>query len=115
MASIRYVTAPPFWIFVLGVLAAWRVWKLLSSDDVLDYGGIRDRLAPHGTVRRDWLDCPYCAGFWVSLLGTLGYYFTTGWDTLGFLVTTFAMSAVVVWVEVLLDLTVAAKDNEEAE
>lgn len=109
------MTVPPFWVFVLGALAAWRIWKLLSSDDVLDYFQIRDRLAPKGSDRREFLDCPYCAGFWISLLGTLGWYLIEGWDTYGFLVTAFAMSAIVVWIEILLDLTVATKDNEEAE
>jgi hypothetical protein len=109
------VTAPPPWLFLLGVLAAWRVWKLLSSDDILDYWSVRDRLAPPESQRREFLDCPYCAGFWISFFGTLGYYLSTDWDTLWFLVTVFAMSAVVVWIEILLDLTVAKKDKAEEE
>jgi hypothetical protein len=113
------VTVPPVWAFILGALAAWRVWKLLSTDDVLDYGNLRERVAPEGSERRKFLDCPYCAGFWVSLLGTLGYYLVTdvplrdGW--FGFLVTVFAMSAVVVFVEIALDFFVAEKDVAEDE
>lgn len=101
------------WVFALGVLAAWRIWKLLSTDDILDYWDVRDRVAPDGSQRREFLDCPYCAGFWISLGGTTGWYLVEGWDTYGFLVTTFAMSAVVVFIEVLLDLTVAKKDLAE--
>ena len=112
------MTVPPFWAFVIGALAAWRVWKLLACDDVLDVP--RDRLAPEGTKRRDFLDCPYCSGFWVAFLGTLGYFLVSDLPlrdgvVYGFLVTAFAMSAVVVWVEILLDLTVAKKDTLEPE
>lgn len=102
-------------MFVLGSLAAWRIWKLLAADDVLDYFRLRNRVAPEGSGRREFLECPYCAGFWVSLLGTAGYYLIEGFDLFGLLVTAFAMSAVVVWIEVLLDLTVAKKDNAEDE
>lgn len=109
------MTVPSPWLFLLGALAAWRVWKLLSTDDVLDYGNLRDRAAPEGSKRREFLDCPYCAGFWVSLLGTLGWFLIEGFDMYGFLVTVFAMSAIVVFLEVLLDLTVAKKDVAEDE
>jgi len=109
------VEVPSAWVFLLGSLAAWRVWKLLSTDDVLDYFQLRNRLAPEGSDRREFLDCPYCSGFWVSLLGTLGYYLIAGWDTYGFLVTTFAMSSIVVFVEIALDFFVAEKDVAEDE
>jgi len=48
--------------FILLSLAAWRTWALLARDLLLDR--VRDRLAPAGTKRRDWLECPYCSGFW---------------------------------------------------
>jgi hypothetical protein len=111
------VVVPPLWSFALGALAAWRIWKLLAHDDVLDYWDARDRAAPPGSQRREFLECPYCAGFWVSAAGTLGYYLVTdvplrdGW--FGLLVTAFAMSAIVVFIEIVLDLTVAKKDLAE--
>ena len=107
------VVVPPAWVFALGALAAWRVWKLLSTDDILDYGNLRDRAAPPGSQRREFLDCPYCAGFWVSALGSLGWYLVEGFDVYGWLVTAFAMSAIVVFLEIVLDLTVAKKDLAE--
>jgi uncharacterized protein DUF1360 len=105
------MVVPPTWSFVLGALAAWRIYKLLSVDDILD--APRERLAPEGSKRREFLECPYCAGFWVSALGSLGWYLLEDFDVYGWLVTAFAMSAVVVFLEVLLDLTVAKKDLAE--
>ena len=112
------MTVPPVWAFVLGSLAAWRIWKLFSTDDILERP--REKLAPEGTKRREFLDCPYCAGFWISFLGALGYYLVSDLPlrdgvVYGFLVAAFAMSAVVVWTEILLDLTVAEKDKAEEE
>lgn len=63
--------------------AGWRVWHLLAIDAILD--PVRDRLFyPHekgksagliveGEYERwprivTWLECPYCAGFWVTAL-----------------------------------------------
>lgn len=106
------------WVFVLGSLAAWRLFRLVSTDDILNWP--RDRFFPDNTRRRDFLDCPYCAGWWLSALGTLGYYLVSdvglSWGAVfGWAVTAFAMSAVVVFVEVLLDLAVAKKDLAEDE
>lgn len=112
------MTVPPAWAFVLGTLAAWRIWKLLAADDITEWP--RERFAPEGTRRRDFLDCPYCAGWWISALGTAGYFAVTdapvSWAaTFGWAVTAFAMSAIVVFLEVALDLTVAKKDLAEDE
>lgn len=103
---------------MLGALAAWRIWKLFACDDVLD--PVRDRVAPEGSRLHDFLTCPYCAGFWVSFLGALGYYLIADMPlrdgtVYGFLVTTFAMSAAVVFIEILLDMAVAEKDKSEEE
>ena len=112
------MVVPPAWVFLLGALAAWRVWKLLSTDDILDYWNLRDRLMPEGSRRREFLDCPYCAGFWVCAFGALGYLAVSdvplSWGSVfGWAVTAFALSAIVVFLEVLLDLTVAKKDIAE--
>ena len=76
------MTVPPAWVFVLGSLAAWRLFRLFSTDDILDWP--RDRFFPDNTGRRDFLDCPYCAGWWLSALGTLGYYLVSDKDTISY-------------------------------
>lgn len=52
--------------FVLVVLAAARATRLVTADTIAD--GVRDRI----TEGRDWwhdlLTCPYCAGWWISML-----------------------------------------------
>ena len=110
------MVVPPLWSFVLGALAAWRIYKLVSVDDVLD------RPREWFTDRVGWLEeflaCPYCAGFWVSAIGAFGWYAVTDdadrWGSVfGFAVTTFALSAAVVFLEVLLDLVVAVKDEAD--
>ena len=51
--------------FVLVALAAFRTWKLLGDDTILD--------RPRQWVCRRigkadvFLTCPWCAGFWISL------------------------------------------------
>lgn len=112
------MVVPPPWMFFLGAFAAWRIYKLLADDDVLDVP--RDWLTGRSAKIEKLLACPYCLGFWVSALGTLGYYLVLdepdSWGVAyGWAVTTFAMSGVLVFVEILLDLTVAKKNVAEDE
>jgi hypothetical protein len=71
---------PSWWQAVILAAAAWRIFALLSSDDILDRprryvtridekwekegdwtgDGYRSKLA-------EFIDCPYCLGFWVAL------------------------------------------------
>ena len=50
---------------VLIAVAAWRTWHLLADDLILD--------RPRRYVTRKWkpledfIECPFCLGFWVSL------------------------------------------------
>jgi hypothetical protein len=50
---------------VLLALAAWRIWHLIALDD------ITDRPRRYVTEGRDklldFIECPFCMGFWVSL------------------------------------------------
>lgn len=52
---------PDAWEAVLLAAAAYRVWRLLAEDSILDRP--RD-LLPHRVA--DFVECPWCLGFWVS-------------------------------------------------
>lgn len=74
---------PGWWEFALLAAAAFRLWKLLAEDTILDrprkwalglprsfdperddvstFRGYRDKLAT-------FITCPWCAGFWIVLL-----------------------------------------------
>lgn len=53
---------PAWWPFLLIALAAFRTWKLISADLILD--APRERLS-EGV--QEWLSCAYCSGFWTAL------------------------------------------------
>ena len=56
----------PFEAVLLGLLA-WRIWHLLAEDTILDRPRryVTDRL---GDEAEEFITCPFCAGFHVSLL-----------------------------------------------
>lgn len=63
-----------WWEFTLLALAAFRTFKLLAFDVVLDRP--RDWLVGRNTWEAkehyrgkldDWIHCPWCFGFWISL------------------------------------------------
>lgn len=110
-----------FW-FILLSLAAWRVFRLLAEDTILDKP--RRKLL---RLHKDWakegdatgedyreelglfITCPYCAGFWISGVALLLYSLIIEWHgVFAFLVTWFAISAIVAWSAKLDD-----KLNEE--
>lgn len=63
-----YVPEP--WAFILLAFAAFRVWKLVADDRILDRP--RDWLLGKMTDSDrqdywgDFLVCPWCAGWWIS-------------------------------------------------
>ena len=62
------MVTPNWYALILLALAAFRVWRLLAIDTVLD--GPRERLP------QSWawfISCPWCLGFWVSLSWWAGY------------------------------------------
>lgn len=71
----EYVPEP--WVFALLALAAFRIWKLVADDRILDRP--RDWLLGKMTTPHrqdywgDFLVCPWCAGFWISGI-TLAVY-----------------------------------------
>jgi hypothetical protein len=56
------MSLPSWYGLVVLALAAWRTWVLASRDDIL----IRPRLHL-GKRTMAFLECPYCAGFWIAL------------------------------------------------
>ena len=64
--SCAAVRIPDWWQFTLLGLAAWRVFQLISADDILD----RPRRYVTARLSEQWQDfisCPYCIGFWIAL------------------------------------------------
>jgi hypothetical protein len=61
---------PDPWIFVLLALAAWRTWKLIGDDSILEGWRMRNfgpESGEWGTSEwRDFLGCPYCSGLWIA-------------------------------------------------
>lgn len=97
-------------LLVLVTFASWRTYVLTARDMILD--GPRDRFARVGSKRRDFLECPYCAGFWWSGVWVLGLALVTGTpDTVSGVALTiaswWAVAAAVVIIEHLVDMVVA--------
>ncbi|HEY1309293.1 MAG TPA: DUF1360 domain-containing protein [Vicinamibacterales bacterium] len=52
---------PDWYALLLLALAAYRTWKLLAEDTILDFA--RDRMG-YGLK---FLKCPWCLGFWIAV------------------------------------------------
>lgn len=66
----EYVPNP--WDFLIIALAAWRLWKLIAEDVILErpVDAILSRIP--GERRAYWakfIECPYCLGFWICGMG----------------------------------------------
>ncbi len=82
-------------------LGAFRVYRLLGQDEILS--PLRDRLTDARETRDGWvfrrpriatfLTCPWCCGFWVSLI-VYGSWLSDSRPTL-YAMTPFAISAAV--------------------
>lgn len=72
------MSVPGWWALVLLALAAFRIFRLVGEDTILD--GPRSRLLRLGNwqegqpvpsaYRAKWAEfitCPWCAGFWITL------------------------------------------------
>lgn len=66
---------PDWWELLLLALAAFRVWRLLGVDSVLNRP--RDWLVRDGDEYRQELDeflrCPWCFGFWIGVAWWLAW------------------------------------------
>lgn len=106
------MVVPSPWEFALGALAAWRIWKLLADDEILDRP--RDWIEERSKFVETLLACPYCSGFWVAFVSTSVYYLVRDdperWPVyVGATVTTFALSAAIVLIETAHDHLVLGK------
>jgi len=85
--------------FALLAVAAWRTFQLLAEDDILDRPrrwvlrlgdwqppapGQREQPPPddYRTYWGAFLTCPYCAGFWISLIWYLAWLAFGDWTVI---------------------------------
>lgn len=63
---------PDWWAFVLLALAAFRVFRLIAEDAILDRP--RDRVTGRlGEKSELFIVCPWCLGFWIALAWWLAW------------------------------------------
>jgi hypothetical protein len=84
-------TIPSLYGLLLLAAAAFRTWRILAEDTILD----RPRAAfvrkfPKG---EEWLLCPWCAGAWISTGWWLAWVWSHHWTLV--VATPFAISSVV--------------------
>ncbi len=85
------MSVPSWWPFLLLALAAFRVWRLLAEDTILDRP--RERIVRTLPKGEEFVTCPWCAGFWVSLAWWVGWQVWPHWTLVA--AVPFAVSAVV--------------------
>lgn len=61
------MSVPGWWEALLLALAAFRLWKLLADDAILDRW--RDRIMDGHEKLEEFVLCPWCLGFWITLAG----------------------------------------------
>jgi Protein of unknown function (DUF1360) len=102
--------AVPSWLaFVLLALAAFRTYRLLGRDTILDRPRAWLVGLPHGWQEGDdipdgyreglamFLTCAWCAGFWITLAWWLAWVASPHWTTV--VAVPWALAAVVALVE----------------
>lgn len=103
------MSVPNWYEFILLSLAAFRTFRLIAADTILD--GPRERIIkraswqlPSGEYRKkldEWAHCPWCMGFWITLAWWGFWLITERWSII--LAVPWALSAVVALVAVNLD------------
>jgi hypothetical protein len=85
------MTVPDWWQAVLLSLAAYRTWRLVAVDDLLDWP--RRKLLRLGNWHEtgdpvplgyrkssgDFLNCGWCAGFWIALAWWGAFQWDSRW------------------------------------
>lgn len=93
-------SVPDWWSFVLLAFAAWRTFRLISEDTILDTP--RDQLTSKlGEKSELFVVCPFCLGFWLSVGWWLAWVAWPHWTLVA--ATPWAISAVVGLVAARLD------------
>ena len=72
------MSVPDWWEAVLLALAAWRVFQLIAEDEILN--GPRRYVT--GKLDEKWelfIECPYCAGFWIALAWWAAFQVNEKW------------------------------------
>jgi hypothetical protein len=100
------MTVPDWWAFVLLSAGAYRIWRLISEEDITD--DFRRWLVRLGS---DWkedgdpipkeyreklagfINCPWCLGAWISIVVWAFWEWSPHWTTV--LMTPLAISAAV--------------------
>ena len=97
------MSVPGWWAFLLLGLAAYRVWKLVAEDDILDWPRRKLLRLSHDwqdgqptgdNYRLEWavfITCPWCAGFWIALAWWGAWQLNEKWALI--IATPFALSA----------------------
>lgn len=69
------MSVPQWYELILLALAAFRSWKLIGDDTILDTPrkwSLKAAFKLGGPKAKDYwetlIECPWCAGFWLSLL-----------------------------------------------
>ena len=73
---------PDWWAALILALAAFRVYRLIAEDDILDRprDHLMDKLAEERLEKLDKLiTCPWCLGFWLSVIAWLAWLATPSW------------------------------------
>lgn len=60
------MSVPSWYGLIVLALAAWRTFRIICCDTIFD--GPRARLCARlGDKFTEWITCPFCAGFWISV------------------------------------------------
>lgn len=82
---------PNWYALVLLALAAYRLWRLLALDTILDRP--RHRLVRAESKREEFLQCPFCFGAWITVGWWLAWVAWPHWTLV--VAVPFAISALV--------------------
>ena len=96
------MTFPDWWAVTLIALAAYRLYRIVGEDKITERPRhwvlyeLEFRKEGRGSYWNEFIECPWCAGFWISGLLLLLYAALEGWwNAGGFVVTWLAISSLV--------------------